>query len=171
MRFLLFFPLLFALAGVGGVQASDEAVRIGFLLNFSRFTEWPEQNLAPSAPITFCLAPGDAEMMVEFAALERQMIRNRPVKVIKVMRPADVIRCHVLYLPADLPSDLAPWLAIAEQASALTVSDRPDFTGEGGIIGLILVAGRYRFDVNLAQAKRENLYMGANLLKLARSVK
>lgn len=154
-----------------GAWASDASIRIGFLLNFSRFTNWPESALPPGAPINFCLAPGDAEMAAEFAMLERQTLRNRPLNSIQVARPADIARCHVLYLAADLPNGPAQWIASAERASTLTVSDRPDFIDEGGMIGLIMVAGRYRFDINLAQTKRKSLGLSADLLKLARSVK
>jgi hypothetical protein len=171
MRFLRFIVLLISLAGSGGTWASDAAVRIGFLLNFSRFTEWPESVLQTNMPLTLCLAPGDAEMAAEFSALERQTVKNRTLRAIQISRPGEVARCHVLYLPADFASAPAPWLAIAVQSGTLTVSDRPDFVDEGGIIGLFLVSGRYRFDANLAQAKRANLFLGANLLKLARSVR
>lgn len=171
MRIPFLIALLIAVAIGEGAWASDASVRIGFLLNFSRFVEWRETVLPAVAPLTLCLAPGDAEMAAEFAALEREVVQNRPVKAVQITRPAEVSRCHVLYLPTDLPDGPAPWLGIAERAGTLTVSDRPDFIDEGGIIGLVLVAGRYRFDANLAQAKRTNLFLGANLLKLARSVK
>ena len=162
--------LLIAFVCAGGARASDSSSRVNFLVNFSQFTEWPEPAVS-GAPITFCLAPGDPQMAVEFAALERQTVRNRPVRALQVGRPAEVAHCQVLFLPADLPGDPARWLSIAERDNALTISDRPDFINQGGIIGLALVAGRYRFDVNLATAKRVNLYLAANLLKLARLVK
>ena len=163
--------IAFACSGARSVWASDASVRISFLLNFSRFTEWPDSGLALDTPMTFCIAPGDPEMSSAFTALQRQTLRNRPVSAIHVARPADAVRCNVLYLPTEVPGGSAPWLASVERAGTLTVSDRPDFTEEGGVIGLIMVAGRYRFDVNLGSAKRRNLSLSADLLKLARSVK
>lgn len=171
MRYLASGLLFVVLAWTGNTWAADAAVRIGFLFNFSRYIEWSDAALTPDEPLTFCLAPGDAEMASEFATLERQKLRNRAVKAIQVLRPADIVRCHVLYLPADPHNGFAPWLASAERTSALTVSDRPDFPDEGGMIGLVMIAGRYRFDVNLVSAKRRGLSLSAELLKLARSVK
>lgn len=171
MCVLRLLALLIGLAASGGAWATDASIRIGFLLNFSRFTEWPESILKTNMPITICLAPGDAEMSAEFTSLDRQLVKNRAIRAIQITRPSEVARCHVLYLPSDLAQDPEAWLAIAEQAGSLTVSDRPNFVDEGGIIGLVLVGGRYRFNANLAKAKQVNLLLSANLLKLAQSVK
>lgn len=171
MRILRLIALLICTLSPGGTWASDASIRIGFLLNFSRFTEWPESVLQPNMPITICLAPGDAEMSAEFSSLDRQTVKNRVVRAIQITRPSEVARCQVLYLPADLAQGQAAWLAAAELAGALTVSDRPNFVAQGGIIGMVLVVGRYGFEANLAQAKRANLFLSANLLKLAQSVK
>ena len=171
MRYLLVIPLLIALARPGDTLASDVSVRIAFLINFSRFAEWPKWVLTDDAPITFCLAPGDAEMADEFRTLERQTVQNRMVKAIEVTTPDELTRCQVLYLPVELPGIPAPWLVSAERVGALTVSDRPDFIDEGGMIGLFLVNGRYRFDINLATARSADLHLSSNLLKLARSVR
>lgn len=159
-----------ALAAGGQVFASDSLLRIGFLLNFSRFTEWPESG-ETDKPLIFCIAPGDLRMSGEISALDGQIVRNRPVKTMSISRPVELTRCNVLYLPVDLPGAASIWLANAERTSVLTVSDRPEFLAEGGIINLVLVSGQYRFDVNLALAKRGKLELDANLLRLARSVK
>lgn len=171
MRVLCLLLLLIAADGMGGAWASDASVRIGFLLNFSRFTEWPAATLSADRPVQFCLAPGDPEMAAEFASLERQMVRNRPVKTLQVTHPRDIERCQLLYLPVELAEPLAPWLAGARHAGALTISDRANFLDEGGMIGLTLNAGRYRFDINLVEVKLANLQINANLLKLANSIK
>lgn len=42
---------------------------------------------------------------------------------------------------------------------------------DDGIIGIFPLAGQYRFNINLAQARQRNLTLSSNLLKLARSVK
>ena len=167
--------LLLAIAALlctASAWADDPAaVRIGFLLNFARYVEWPELTLKPGASLRLCLAPGDAEMAAQFGEIARQVIQGRPTEVKLLPRPAEANGCHLIYLPAEVPGTLSAWRSAAEHAGAVTVSDMPDFIDAGGMIGLVPVAGRYRFDINLAVARQANLRLSSQLLKLARTVK
>lgn len=166
-------PAVVALMCGGTSLAQDSAtVRLGFLLNFARYVEWPEAALKPDAPLKICLAPGDGAMAGKLGELLSQSIQGRAIQVKHAARPADAADCQVLYLPADLPSaTVTAWLDAAARSSALTVSDLPDFIEAGGIIGLIPVGSRYRFDINLGNARRAELRVSSYLLKLARTVK
>lgn len=163
--------LVLALLTANVVWASDATIRLGFLLNFARFTEWPAAVLGVSAPLQICLAPGDAEMTQELSILASQQVQGRTVLTQIITAPSATGHCHLLYLPADLLESVDPYLRAAERSAILTVSDLPDFTERGGIIGLALSSGRYRFDINLQSAKRVHLRLDVQLLKLARSVR
>lgn len=166
-------PVVTALVCSGVVLAQDSAtVRLGFLLNFARYVEWPESELKPGAPLKICLAPGDGAMAGKLGELLNQSIQGRAIQVKQVARPADAVDCQVLYLPADLPSaTVGAWLDAGAKSNALTVSDIPDFIEAGGMIGLVPVGSRYRFDINLGNARRAELRVSSYLLKLARTVK
>lgn len=168
-------PLLLALAlllGAGSACAqSTAALRLGFLLNFSRFVEWPESALQPGAPLRICLAPGDAEMAAHLGDLARQTVPGHAIAVRPLQRPGEAAGCQVLYIPAETPGPAAPWLNAAQQGGALTVGDSPDFIEAGGMIGLVPVGGRYRFDINLGVARQTGLRLSSQLLKLAGTVK
>ena len=156
----------------GGVCAEESAkVRLGFLLNFARYVDWPELTFKPGGSLRFCLAPGDADLAAQFGELSKQSILGRPIQVKQLVRLTDVNGCHVLYLSAETPGALPAWLGAAQQTGALTVGDLPDFVEVGGMIGLVQVGGRYRFDVNLGAARQANLRISSQLLKLARTVK
>ena len=163
---------ILVLLWTGSSYAENSAtVRLGFLLNFARYVDWPESTLKPGASLHFCLAPGDPDLAAQFGELSKQSILGRPIQAKQLARLADVNSCHVLYLPAEAPGALPAWLGAALQAGALTVSDQPDFVEVGGMIGLEQVGGRYRFDVNLGVARQSNLRISSQLLKLARTVK
>jgi hypothetical protein len=154
----------------GQVLAGDAATRVSFLLNFGRFTEWSAESLPPAAGLHYCVASGDGELWREAQALEKSQAQGHSIKVFQVTRPLEVNGCHTLYLPTDLAGPLEPYLAAAERAGALTVSDIAGFAEKGGMVELVLISGRYRFDINLGAVKRAHLYVNTNLLKLARSV-
>ena len=161
---------LLLMGQAGEVLASDATTRLNFLLNFGRFAEWPTTTLASGSPVRYCFAPGDPELAREAAWLEGQQIQGRSIKVVWVSRPAELVGCHVLFIPADMTAPLTPFLKMAEGQSTLTVSDLPEFVDREGMIELVPVSGRYRFSVNLGAVKRAGLYLSTNLLKLARSV-
>lgn len=163
---------MLAIPCAGSAWAQDSAtVRLGFLLNFARYVDWPETTLKPGVPLRICLAPGDADMAAQVAELARQSVNGRPIQVRQLSRPADTGGCHMLYLPAEAPATVSAWLGAAHQAGALTVGDLPDFIDTGGMIGLVPVGGRYRFDLNLGVARQQELRFSSQLLKLARTVK
>lgn len=161
-----------ALIWSGCLCAQDSAtVRVGFLLNFARYVEWPEGAVKPDAPVKFCLAPGDAAMAGKFSDLLAQSVQGRTILTKQTAR-AEIDDCQVVYLPADLPPTAwAKWQEFAIRSHTLTVSDAPDFIENGGMIGLVDVGGRYRFDVNLGNVRRAELRISSYLLKLARTVK
>ena len=103
--------------------------------------------------------------------LSKQIVQNRPIQARQITRPTEIDNCEVLYLPAELPTPAAAWLNAAAKVGALTVSDGPDFFDMGGMIGLVLTNGRYRFDINLGNVRQSNLRISTYLLKLARTVK
>lgn len=156
----------------GNVHAQDTfTVRLGFVLNFARYVEWPEATLKPGMPMQICLAPGDAGMTSQLGELTKQVVQNRPVRVKQLTRPSEVDDCQILYLPGELPTPTSTWLSAATKVGALTVSDLPDFADMGGMIGLVSINGRYRFDINLGIAHQAGLRISAYLFKLARTVK
>ena len=53
----------------------------------------------------------------------------------------------------------------------LTIGESPDFLREGGIINLLLVGRRVRFEVNPDAAARAGLRLSSQLLQLAVAVR
>lgn len=169
---LLFGTVVLLWNGKAAMADNAAAVRMGFLLNFTRYVEWPASSLKPEAMLHICLAPGDADMVSQAGEFSKQSIQGRLIQIKQVNRPADANACHVLYLPAETAGTaLSDWLRAARQAGALTVGDLPDMVEAGGMIGLVPVDGRYRFDINLGVARQADLRLSSQLLKLARTVK
>jgi len=157
---------------VGGAQANKPTkVQLGFLFNFVRYVEWPESVLKPGAPLHVCLVPGNADLTAQFTELVGQPVAGLSIVGKVLARPADAVNCHAVYVPAEAPGPLSAWVDAAYKTGALTVGDAPDFVDAGGMIGLVPVGGRYRFDINLGKALAVNLRISSQLLKLAKTVK
>jgi hypothetical protein len=89
---------------------------------------------------------------------------------VREVTAATIGGCQLLYLP----NDLSTRKAVLESVGAtpiLTVSDAPKFLDEGGIVQLMLVENRVRFEIDATAAQRAGLRLSAQLLRLAVQVR
>lgn len=76
-------------------------------------------------------------------------------------------RCHIVFIGRIEQGQFKTVLAKLARLPVLTVSDIGDFARTGGMIGLVEADQRIRFDINLTTARRANLKLSSQLLKLA----
>lgn len=151
---------------------SERQLRARFLMNFVRFAEWPAGTFAnPSTPLQVCamgaLDPFDGALQ-EFRDMK---IGERPVAIKSPVAASLAAGCHVLYVPDD---ELVR-LPVARQAigstPALVVGESESVLDRGGMIGLRSLDRRLGFAVNLAAARRANIKLSTQMLKLAIEVR
>jgi hypothetical protein len=163
--------MLLALPGHGAwaQQASEAAVKAGFVFNFIKFTQWPAGRDGATAAIRLC-APSLQPLEGQLALLHGRSVGSRAIEVRTGVAPGDWRQCDVLFLgeaDADRLSNLPQRLA---SAPVLTLGDLPGFVEAGGMIGLRVEASRVRFDVNLNSAQLSGLVLNSQMLKLAGKV-
>jgi hypothetical protein len=143
-------------------------VKAAFLLNFTKFIDWPPSppgNAGPSFEI--CILGDDPFGTVLDQMLEGETLRGQNVAVQRVRRPVPA-SCRVLFISKgerDLEG-LLPSLG----PGVLTVSEDNAFLRDGGMIGFVVENHRVRFDINQTVAGRAGLRISSKLLKVARSV-
>ena len=163
-----------ALAAGGSLSASQDAtapeLKAAFLLNFARFTIWPDNALPIGAPLMFCVSGDDriADAIEELA--RRQQIQDRAILVHRVKADVAAV-CHLLYSSAGQLGRDRPLLRTLAASPVLTVSDSPEFTKAGGIVNFYVDNGKMRFAMNPKAAERAQLKISSKLLNLARIVK
>ncbi|MGE0448183.1 MAG: YfiR family protein [Vicinamibacterales bacterium] len=155
----------------GQTRESEDRLKAAFVSKFPQFVEWPASATSGRTRIDLCVT-GPASVRGDLQALvSGETLNGRPILVREVQQPADAGSCHLLYVPqrgGEWPDDL---LTAVRSLPVLTVSDRPDFLEQGGIIALRVVQGRIRFEVDVAAAQRVGLRIGSQLLQLALSVR
>jgi uncharacterized protein DUF4154 len=150
-------------------QATDAAVKAGFIYNFTKFVEWPP-NSAPQ--MQFCLVGSNDPLLGAVAALEGKQSRGREIRVRRASGNADALRnCDLIVVGASEAGNVRAIVAEVRVRPALTVSDIDNFVEAGGMIGLVINDSKVQFEINAAAAQHANLQLGAQLMKLARSVK
>jgi hypothetical protein len=150
-------------------QRADQ-LKAGYLGNFVKFVEWPSSTPADTLTVCFVGAPGvrtafGADAAAKKAGTRRLMVRE--------FNPGESpAGCDVIYMDGATSSfqQLSEQWSDVQLWAVLTVSDKPDFTRRGGVIGLFTQDNRLRFTVNVQNARRAGLRLSAALLQLATNI-
>jgi hypothetical protein len=166
--------LLLAIAAAVGVHAQpssfERKLKAAFVSKFPQFVEWPQAAAGSPARIDVCVGLPDPFGADIDDLVSGQTPGGRQMVARRVEAEQDLDGCRVLYVGVRPGGHLHPLLRRASSLPILTVSDDPHFLDDGGIVRLRIVAGRVRFDINAAAARRVGLRISSQLLQLAASV-
>lgn len=156
-------------AALGQQALSDQQMKAAFVLNFIRYTEWPERSFAtPDAPLAVCVFgdPGNAGV----SGLAGRVIRGHMLQVHAVASADEARGCHVLFF-SDLDARrFVSTLRAMQHTPALTIGEADGFVDIGGMIGLVHLDNRLQFEVNLGIVQQAQLKASSQLLRLAHNV-
>ena len=171
---------LFCLVGVFAArpQSADSQVeyqvKAAFLLNFTKFIEWPQSSFAsPDSPITICILGKDPFGTVLDEIVQGETVNARKIAVQRISQPpasqpAGPQTCHVVYL-GEPDKSISKTLS-GMGRGVLTVGEGDRFLRDGGMVALVVDNRRVRFDINQAAATGAGLAVSARLLNVARAV-
>ena len=145
---------------------SEYQVKAAFLLNFTRFIEWPASAFPqPDAPFQICIAGDDPFGGVIDQIVEGEKVGDRRLAVRRT-RDGAAGECHLMFATRgrEGPVPLPP------RPGMLVVGDSPDILREGGMIAFVIADRRVRFDINLRAAQSAGLRISSKLLSVARNV-
>lgn len=158
-------------ADVHAQSLNETAVRAAFVFNFGKFVEWPAGTVDGRERFTICYAGAVDALFRELGKLEDRRVQKLPIEVMRVPRPTEIRQCAVLVLAEGEARQVKrEVLRAAEQAHVLTVGDAEGFAASGGAIGLVTIADRVSFEVNLDAARAAGLRIPAQLAQLGKVV-
>lgn len=167
---------LLGLTGSAALSADADSsqranlLRVGYLVNFVKFVEWPGSTSPDLLTVCFLGGAGIRDALAVDVANKRAGMRRLTTRELKSGESAQ--NCDVLYLDGVSGTLRSVFLGDSEVLSwgILTIGDEPDFVRHGGVIGLFTVDNRLRFSVNVENARRAGLKISSALLQLASSV-
>jgi hypothetical protein len=175
-------------------DASDREYRVkaAFVYNFLKFVQGGrfvppkedgrEKDKAGRSIVIGVL--GVPPSRIAFEGLQGRTVGNRPLRVhwfrgfeewtdkeedLPRQHPdlEKIRECHVLFVcPSEGPF-LRRILPSLRDDGILTVGDVPTFLESGGMVNLLIVEKKVRFEINLAAARRARLAIRSGLLRLA----
>jgi hypothetical protein len=165
LGFCLSFGVLNAGAGAeagSGPQATQSALKAGWVFNFLKSTDWPQDATNNSAPYVlgiFGEDPFGEDLRKKFA---QQKVKNRSI-TIKRCSVDEAKVCHVVFISASDKDKLTEILGALQDSSVLTIGDTDEFARLGGIIGLT-IGKEQAFEINHAAYKRSKLNIDSRVL-------
>jgi hypothetical protein len=159
------------LRAIEAAPPSEYQIKAAFLLNFTKFIEWPAGEGAGST-FSICVAGEDPFGPVLDQLVEGETVGGRKIAVrrIRAQGSADLPgSCEILYV-AKQEQNIQAVLAGAG-AGVLTVGEGDGFLDDGGMVAFILDDRHVRFSIDLSAARKAGLKLSSRLLAVARTVR
>jgi hypothetical protein len=162
------------LALCGGVLAqalTESQLRARFVLNFVRFTEWPERTFArPDAPLNVCVLGTVDAFDGALAALDGAQAGQHRIEIHNAVSAEQAADCHLLFAPdSELRRLQGAREAIGHRA-VLIVGESEAVLDHGGMIALRTVDRHLSFVVKMGVARETALNFSPQMLHAAAEV-
>jgi YfiR/HmsC-like len=154
-------------------HAADEPleyeVKAAFLLNFTKFIEWPASAFeSPDSPLSICILGDDPFGSTLDQIVAGEIVAGRRVAAQRIKRAPPAQFCQVLFVNASDKD--APKMLRGLGPGVLTVGEGATFLHDGGMIAFAIENRRVRFDINRTAAENAGLKLSSKLLSVARVV-
>lgn len=142
-----------------------------FLYNLATFVEWPATAfMTPDAPFVIGVLGSDPFGSVLDGVVADEYVGKHPITVRRFRRGDDVTGCHLLFISNSESRRLPELLRSLGRLPLLTVSDRPAFLEEGGMVRFATRADRLQLFVNVQATRAAELVVSSKLLEVAEVV-
>lgn len=150
-------------------DSNEIKLKMLYLYNFSKLTQWPKDKQSSSdEEFNICIY-GDHQYIAAAKSLRKKTIKKQPIKILPITTTEQIIVCHTLFISQNSPAN-KKFIKQASRHSVLTVSDDNMFINNGGIIKLITINNKIRFEINIVQMNNVSLEISSKLLRLAKVI-
>lgn len=160
--------LILTCSSLAADEPLEYQVKAAYLLNFTKFIEWPAASFeAPDSSIAICILGDDPFGSTLDAILAGEVVSGRKVSALRLRRAPPPKLCQVLFVNKSQKDALK---LLPGLGPVLTVGDSDNFIRDGGMIAFHLENRRVRFDINQTAAENAGLKLSSKLLNVARSI-
>jgi len=169
--------MVLLLAGVLGscpalaaeTEPLEYQVKAAFLLNFTKFVDWPPAAFGDEhSPLSICILGEDPFGNALREIVKGEAVKGRELSISRIARTPAPKACQVLFI-SRAEKDARKVLAELGPG-VLTVGEGDRFLQDGGVISFVIENRRVRFDIGQRAAARAMLTISSRLMNVARSV-
>jgi hypothetical protein len=151
-------------------QPLEYQVKAAFLLNFTKFAQWPPSAFADEhSPLALCILGEDPFGNTLSDMVKGEVVNGHELVVQRIRREPAPKSCQVLFV-AKSEKEVNRILEVLGPG-VLTVGEGEKFLQDGGIIAFVIENRRVRFDIDQRAAAKAMLTLSSRLMNVARSVK
>jgi len=145
-------------------------VKAAYIYNFIKFVDWPGDNRAAERePIRICIVGSDP-IRTTLGELSTREVKGRPLRIQRVRELSGIATCDLLFISRSEEQQLPVILQRLQEGRVLTVSDIPQFSQRGGMIGFVTERDRVKIEINQRAIRQSGLKVSAKLLEIARVI-
>ena len=150
-------------------ESLEYRVKAAYLLNFTRYVEWPASS-PPDSRLSICVLGSDPFGRILDATVAGRTVQGRPLEVRRVQTASEASGCEVVFVSRDAWRRNPGSLEALGSAGSLTVGDSEQFARGGGVIGFVILDETVRFVVNDTARDRAGLRISSRMLSLAAAI-
>jgi TonB family protein len=145
-------------------QSQDErAVRAAYVLNLTKFVEWPAGK--NELRIGFFGSRETGEYLQKM--LDGRASESRQIRMILFPSDDELQKCSMVYIADSQKNRIRATLDKLGYRNIVTVGETEWFAQDGGMVGLVKVGEQIQMQVNLEATQRAGVKLGSHLLNLA----
>lgn len=146
---------------------SEYTLKAALILNFARFTQWPDQAFVERGQnLDLCLVDGES-VGPAFRVIEGKQVNHKQL-YLQLTKPIQELgNCHMVFVSGVDKALLPRIFAAVSDRPVLTIGEMPAFTELGGMINFFKIGNKIRFEVNPDAVRASGLKISSRLLKLA----
>ena len=162
--------------GVRAAAAQDPAaleyrVKAAYLLNFTRYIQWPpDQFASPEAPLTICVLGSDPFGGMLDSTLAGRVSQGRVVAARRIRSPSEATGCALLFITRSEWHRDPDVLRQVPEPGVVTVGESEEFARQGGVLAFVIQNETVRFAVNLAAQNRAQVRISSRMVSLASAI-
>jgi hypothetical protein len=153
--------------GAGPVVSREYQIKAAFLLNFTRYVEWPKK----SSDLAVCVLGPDVFGSSLNDEIAGRVVNGRKIAVRQTVTAAQAASCDLVYVSLGGAHQTREALKALESSAVLTVGEDADFLRMGGMIAFTVLDGKVRFYINDSAAGHAGLAISSRLMVLARNLR
>jgi hypothetical protein len=151
-------------------DSEEYKVKAAFIYNFTNYIEWPERAFPDDSKYLTIGILGRNPFGNSINLLAGKTVSGRKIVIRHIYKIEEALECQILFISDSEQKNAARILRFLRGRPVLSISDQKGFCQAGGIINLITIKKRVRFDINALAAKRAGIQIGSQLLNLANDV-
>jgi len=156
----------------GDASLPEYQVKALFLLNFTKYVDWPPNAFAGSNTAITIGLYGESKLGEALKnVVAGKSVGGRAIVVRHLESADDSSQCHIVFISDSEAPRMREILNRASALPILTVGEDDLFAQNGGIINFVLKNGNVRLAIDLTAAKKAGLTISSRLLAVADVVK